>query len=304
MRQTLEYYYGIYPDNLCLVGDSYKFIYKGEEYYFVYYTRSEKELFDIVDCSSQLKQKNINSHDIILNNMNQIVSKVEAASYILLRVINPKNEYSIIEMMDQNKKTKLSPLKSNLYRDDWSNLWAVKVDFIEKQLNEININKIILKTIDYYIGLAENAICYINKTKEKYSLSSQDNIVLSHKRIYYPNYSINYCNPLGYIFDLEIRDVAEYCKSMFFSGEDPFLELQTFLKCVNLTNYSYHLLFARLLYPSYYFDVYEKVINNKESDEKVVSIVEKVEDYELFLKKAYKEISLYANIEPINWLIK
>ena len=304
MKQTLEYYYSLEPEKLSLVGDVYKFFCNGDEYYFVYFSRNEKELLDIVECSKELKSKNINSHDIILNNNNQIITKVEDVNYILLRVKNSNEEYSIVEMIEQNKKTKLSSLKSDLYRNDWASLWSAKIDFIEQQLNEINIDKIILKTIDYYIGVAENAIEYLNKVKELYRISDQDNIVLSHKRIYYPNYGINYCNPLGYIFDLEVRDIAEYCKSMFFEDEDPLLELQTYLKCVKLTSYSYNMLFARLLYPSYYFDIYEKVINKKESSEKIIKIVSRGEDYEFFIKNAYKEISLYAHLQPIKWLIK
>ena len=63
------------------------------------------------------------------------------------------------------------------------------------------------------------------------------------------------------------------------------------------------MLFARLLYPSYYFDLYDAIMNHDESEEKLISIIAKVDDFELFLKEAYLEISKYASIDKINWLI-
>ena len=303
MKQTIEYYYSLKIDEIYLEGDAYYFRYEENDYYFVFFNRSMKDIEDIIECSKQLKMKNINSHDIIINNQNEIITKVDEVAYILLKVIDQNREYSIIDIMDQNKKTKLSSLKSNLYRNDWATLWSMKIDYIENQMNEINCDRITRKSIDYYIGLAENAIYYVNLTKEKYRMSSQDNIVLSHRRIYYPNLGLNYCNPLTYIFDLEVRDVAEYIKSCFFAGDNAFLELQTYLKSVSLTPYSYNMLFARLLYPSYYLDLYEKIANSKSGSEKFISVISKVDAYESFMKKAYKEISLYANLEKINWLI-
>lgn len=71
-----------------------------------------------------------------------------------------------------------------------------------------------------------------------------------------------------------------------------------------LTPYSYHMLYARLLYPSYYFDIYEDVMNNNGDEERLVKIISKVDDYELFLKEAYQEISKYTSLEHIDWIIK
>ena len=64
------------------------------------------------------------------------------------------------------------------------------------------------------------------------------------------------------------------------------------------------MLYARLLYPTYYFDAYEDIINNNGDENKLISIVNKINEYELFLKKAYFEISKYTNLERIDWIIK
>jgi hypothetical protein len=61
--------------------------------------------------------------------------------------------------------------------------------------------------------------------------------------------------------------------------------------------------FARLLYPSYYFDIYEKVVNSNDTSEKIIKFLNGAGEYEIFLKKAYKEISLYTKLLKIDWII-
>ena len=101
-----------------------------------------------------------------------------------------------------------------------------------------------------------------------------------------------------------LKYIGEFLKVEFFNGEDSLLDLITFLKIRRLSSYSYHMLYARLLYPSYYFDVYEDVMNNNGDEERLVTIISKVQDYEFFLKKAYEEINKYTHLEKIDWLIK
>lgn len=93
---------------------------------------------------------------------------------------------------------------------------------------------------------------------------------------------------------------------MFFEVEDTqevLEDLKAYLKIQHLTYYEASMLYARLLYPSYYFDIYEDVMNNDRNEEDLVSIVSKCNSYELFLKEAYLEISKYAPIEKADWLI-
>ena len=43
-----------------------------------------------------------------------------------------------------------------------------------------------------------------------------EKVVLSHRRINYPCMEYEFYNPLEYIFDIQVRDISEYLKSMFF----------------------------------------------------------------------------------------
>ena len=130
-------------------------------------------------------------------------------------------------------------------------------------------------------------------------------MVLSHRRVNYPNMEYDYYNPLNFIFDLEVRDVAEYLKSMFFYTDrtKTMNELINYINKSNLNNYTANMLYARLLYPSYYFDIYEKVIEDLDDESNLLDIINKTGEYELFLKDVYYELSKKFNIEMILWIV-
>lgn len=307
MKDIINYNYNFDIDKTINYKNYSLFKYNDELFYFVFFNRSEEELNDIVKIIFELKYKGIKVHDIILNRDNKILTKVGNTNYLLLKIDVKENEIvSFITLVENSGKLKLNQTNSKLYRNNWGYLWSKKIDYFEYQIKEIGKDKqIILDSFSYYIGLAENAISYVNKINKVISISNNDNITLSHRRIFYPNIALNYYNPLSFIFDLEVRDVAEYIKVEFFHNENSMLDLSTYLKIRKLTPYSYHMLYARLLYPSYYFDIYEEAMNNDSFDNnKIINIINKVHDYEKFLKNAYYEISKYTNLEHIDWIIK
>ena len=74
-----------------------------------------------------------------------------------------------------------------------------------------------------------------------------------------------------------------------------------FLIPMNL--YGYSLLYARLMYPSFYFDLYEQIIEGTLEENALLPIINKVDDYELFLKDMYFILSQYAPIDRVEWII-
>ena len=133
--------------------------------------------------------------------------------------------------------------------------------------------------------------------------AAKDYFVISRRRIFSPNYLLNYANPICFVVDLEVRDYAEYFKSLFFDGGDVYQEIVSFLKRVRVGSFSLSVFFARLIYPSYYFDLFEKVILNDESSDILINILNKQEDYNKFLNFVYKEILKYTPIKKIPWLV-
>lgn len=305
MKDTISFYYNIDIDTLEEKDGKYHFKYQNRDFFFVFFNRNLEELEDLLDCISEMQKKGIDIHGILINKDNSILTKINEYNYILFSVNNCSETYDIFDIIDMNNKLTLNNYNSKLYRNNWENLWMQKVDYFEYQIRELGLDKQVIKnSFSYYIGLAENAISYVHNVKLKYP--SQGTIVLSHRRIFYPNYKLNYLNPLSFIFDLEVRDIAEYLKAMFFSEDDEsevLEELKSFLKIKRLTIYEYNMLYARLLYPSYYFDIYEEVMNKERSEEDLLKIISKNKNFEEFLKKAYLEITKYAILEKVEWII-
>ena len=305
MKETLEYYYGLDIESIEELDGKYHFKIENQDYFFVFYNRGIEELEDIINVSNEMVKKGINVHKILINKNNSFLTKVGEYNYILFAVSNLNEEYDIFDMVKISEKLVLNNNKSNLYRNNWGTLWSEKIDYFEYQVRELSIEKDVVKnSFSYYVGMAENAISYVNNTNMKYGGDAY-RIVLSHRRVFYPNYKLNYLNPLSFVFDLEVRDIAEYLKAMFFKKDISFCldELSSYLKIRHLSLYEYQMLYARLLYPTYYFDVYESVMNKNGDEEELVNIIKKCDSYEEFLKKAYLEISKYAKIDKIEWII-
>ena len=306
MKETIMYYYNIDVDVLEENDGKYHFKYQNRDYFFVFYNRNLEELDDIITCVFNMKEKGILVNDIILNIKGSFLTKVDDYNYILMSVVNPKEEFDIFDIVNIASKLHLNNKTSRLYRNNWGTLWMQKIDYFEYQIRELALNKPVVKdSFSYYIGLAENAISYVNNTNARFP-NVNSAVVLAHRRVFYPNYKLNFFNPLSFIFDLEVRDVAEYLKAMFFAIDTEYEvleDLKSYLKIKNLSIYEASMLYARLLYPSYYFDIYEEVMNKERDEEDLVDVIKKHDLYEDFLKKAYLEITKYAMIEKIDWLI-
>ncbi len=306
MKETIKYYYDIDVNDLEESDGKYHFKFQNRDFFFVFYNRNLEELDDILLCVQNMKEKGIAVNDLVLNRNDSFLTKVNDYDYILMAVSNYSETYDIFDIANVASKLCLNNKNSKIYRNNWGNLWMQKIDYFEYQIRELGLNKPVIKdSFSYYVGLAENAISYVNNINYKYRILDAP-IVLSHRRVFYPNYKLNFMNPLSFIFDLEVRDIAEYLKAMFFAIEDideVLEDLKCYLKIRNLSIYEANMFYARLMYPSYYFDIYEEVMNKDRNEEDLVDIIKKCSSYEMFLKEAYLEISKYAPIDKIDWLI-
>ena len=200
MKETIKYYYNIDIDDLKEQDGKYFFKYQNQDFFFVYFNRNIEELNDILICVNNMKEKGIDVHNIIINRNGQYLTKINNFDYILMSVNNYNEEYDIFDMINIANKLTLNYNTSKLYRNNWSNLWTQKMDYFEYQIRELGINKTVIKdSFSYYLGLAENAISYVNNTNLKYNALNNAKITLAHRRIFYPNYKLNFLNPLAFI---------------------------------------------------------------------------------------------------------
>ncbi len=290
MKNTINYYYNLNINTIHQKEKNYYFKVDNKNYLLLKYDNFE-ELDDIYKLGSYLNQF-LPFHEIILNINEEIITKINNNNYILLQIfINDKiNLNKIIELNNINIPFNFPKLR----RDDWSLLWTEKIDYLEYQLSQIGRKyPLIRDSFNYYIGLAENAIILVNNTDKKDVVLS-----LSHRRI--SDSSFELYNPLNIVIDVRIRDICEYFKYRFFHNIDISQELELFLNYNHLNINEGKLFLARMLFPTYYFDIYEKIINNEIDESEIKKIIIKADSYEKILKQIYYHFK--NNQLNIEWL--
>lgn len=304
MKNTVDYYYNIRIDNLIKSNKDYYFFINSEEYHLIKYNRPIEDASSLYKLNLEMLKRNMLVHKIILNKDNQVITLINNIPYVLIKLCIYKNQ--TVNLSDINYMQNMTyniEFEKSLNRDDWIKLWSDKIDYYEYQINQLGKEyPILCDSLSYYIGLGENAISYLvnNSNNEK------ELLVVSHKRIKINDGSFEFYNPLNFIIDNRVRDVSEYIKESFFNDKFSSNELKKYLINNNLSKSEYIHLFSRLLFPTYYFDMYDEIINTKIDENIILKILNKIHDYEMFLISMYKYI-IYekkVRIEPLEWLLK
>ena len=184
---------------------------------------------------------------------------------------------------------------------DWYRLWCAKIDFYEDYLAQNKMkHHIINSSINYYIGLTETAICLVRIID-----TSNVKMYINHERLSVNSTLVNLYNPLNLVIDVKIRDICEYFKSVFFYKNEKLLcIIEKYLLNEYLTNEEAILFISRMIYPSYYFDLVDMILEGREVENKLNFFIEKIDAYELFLSKVILIVKKRFNIPEIEWLKK
>lgn len=304
MKNTINYYYNIYPESFSKKDNEYYFYYNNEEYHLIMFNRPYEDINAIYKLNNNMLKRRCLVHEIIVNKDNSIITMINGMPYVLLKLCKYKNDRVFINDINYMQKMTYNIEYDNiLLRNNWVDLWCDKIDYYEYQISELGKKyPILCDSLSYFIGLGENAISYmVNNSKI-------DNIngYVSHKRIRINNGSFEFYNPLNFIIDSRVRDISEYIKNCFINNSLNLYEVFSYLNVSNFTNNEYVLLFSRLLFPTFYFDMYDEIINNNLNEEKIINIIEKTYEYEELLLNIYKYIvyEKRVKLEEIEWLIK
>ena len=302
MKNLIEYYYNIFPDKIYVKNEVYYFFAFDIKYYFVEFNRDINELNLLVELTNKLYFKNIMVDTFVMNKDGNFYINHEGKNYVLLRVNTSENEE--IDIYDVIKFNNIEVSNDNkLNVGSWVKRWENTVDTFERPVTEFNKEfPDLLSVFDYYVGLAENAISYIKNSEEE----NDKTFYLSHRRIKLPlTYGMIY-NPISFVFDYKVRDLAEYIKELFFYSNFDEEEIMNIIDNVK-KDYSQEdikLLYGRLLFPTYYFDLFEKVLNKEKEEKELKRIINLSESYECFLKELYLSLKVTNNIEAIDWICK
>lgn len=295
MKETINYYYGVYPDKIYDINNGCYFYFNDTKYYFLLFERSTKDIDLLVKITNDLYNKKVSVNTFIKNNKNLFLSDVSGRNYVLIRVNNiEEDKCNLNDLLYFNNLLILQ----EPYDPNWGELWMKKVDVFENELADLNNEyPIIQDSFSYYVGLSENAISYYLDVENLKDVK----INLNHKRITKKLYSGFLNNPLYFTFDYEVRDLAEYIKVNFF--EDTLNIEEVFDIIDNYSKSSLMLLCSRLLFPSYYFDNVKDIFENNVSENILYKYINKIEEYEDFLSTIFNYINKKYNIPKIEWLV-
>lgn len=297
MKNIIEFYYNLSPENIKQKNNNYYFNTNNNNYIFKEYNINIALIEDIAKLNIYLNNY-LNINKIIFNKYNNPLTKINSSYYILILQSNKIN----IDLATISKFSSISLPKINtLERSNWQILWSNMIDYYETQIGE-NSKKypLIRESFDYFIGLAENAISYLTYTKKETPKTIYDNKVLSHNNLYH---SLE--DPLNIIIDHKSRDLAEYIKISFFNNnKNIFQELDNYFYYQKYSDYGIRVLFSRILYPSFYFKIYNDIIQGIIKEKELNKIINNIDKYEIYIYKIYIYLKKYSNLPPVEWLKK
>ena len=291
MKDILRYYYQIIIDDKSIEDKNY-FSYNNHLFSLYKYERNIEEINSLVTLNNYLLRNNVRINQIIFNINNEPLTYYENNYYVLIKV-----DYRFSDNYFKFIESPIDKSYDNLKRHNWGYLWSSKIDYVEYQMDHFkNKYPLLLESINYYIGLAENAIMYFNMLK-------LDNVSLyiNHRRVR----EIDLYNPTELVIDYKVRDICGYLKRMFFNKKMTICDIKKYLLSLNLENIDYILLYTRMLFPTYYFDIYDRIINDKIDEKEILKITSRIDEYEELLYEIYLIIKRKIhNIIGIDWINK
>ena len=239
------------------------------------------------------------SYKFIQNIAGEFITKIEDVNYTLIRIGSDYN--STIDLMDSldfyKKANEYLSVNNFHYENKWIFLWNDKIRYLTEHGRKSNKNINIMYYFNYYVGVASSLVKYLNSINSTYKGSGKDSPTICHPRIIFPIKKIDFYNPSNFIIDIESRDVGEYIKSLYYNNLDYENELRYYLSISKLSSYTASYLYARILYPSTFFDFFECNQNDQ-----VDLLKFDTKNYENFVKKTYELINSYVSIKKIGWL--
>ena len=292
MKNVIYNYYNILLTDINENNDNYYFYYNSNLYVFYLIENNPETINEIYNF---LIENNIDSYKIIANKDNNFITTINNKNYALLHL------KGLLKYEIKFEEFKYYPIAKTNH--NWGTLWSNKLDYYEIQIRELGKkNQTLLNSFGFFKGIAENAILYYNLTEKKFN--DEVPVAIVHNRMNYPEYEKDYNNPLNFVIDYYIRDISEYIKSYAISDYYNLENIITLINKLTLNSKSFNLLYSRLLYPTFYFDEYDKIILGREEDNKIINVINKIQNYLEMLKKIFIVFNNKYEMFNIEWLNK
>lgn len=292
MKNMIMYYYDFLNPKIYRWNNKIYVKYKNKKYLLQEIKNEKKvlEIYNVIKNDSKY-------HNFVRNKFNNLITIHRDKKYVLLRL--NKEAYSLKDAVFNIEY--ISPNKRKLIKENWYFLWSRKNDYLEYQFEHVNGKyRIIDESIDYYIGMAETAISYIKYIENTKNINEITNLAICHKRIEKEELS----NPINLMVDIKERDIGEYLKYIFYNETYDNEKIKETIRFCEINRLDCQKVYARVIYPSKYFDIYESVIKGDKKPEELKKIIKKVDKYESYLNKIYEYISKKIELKKIDWIKK
>lgn len=300
MKNALNYFYGFYLEDIQKIYNNYYFLFNNNTYVVMPYERNLNEAKVLYELNVSMLNNGFLGYQIILTKDNSIIFYHDEQGYVVLK--EPKIKNRIItynDVLNFPCNTFNNESKAIIDKSNWGYIWEKKIDFYERQLKELAEKYPLLsESFFYYIGLFENAVSYY------YDVSHYAQVkCVCHKRITVNMDLYSLYNPLTFVIDDKMRDIGEFLKSYVLYENYTKDKLAVLLNMVVFKREDVIMLISRILFPSYYFDLYEDVIVNELPEEEIKLIIEKQNNILYLLSFLFSKYSYY-NIPQVDWIKK
>ncbi len=250
----IRYLYNINVDNIRKRDEAYYFYYQDRIYIFKDYQNNPNQLQDIIHFTEKIGF----FHSIVVNRDRKLISTYNGHNYILMRVNFWTNRYIISDDILKFRDINLFyERKSNF---SWIKRWINKIEqvyfYLQDKTNDFAIED--LAYFNYFLNLAEVAILFFNNyVKEEYIP-----ITIAHQRINCLNDLYAFYSLDNLILDNYNRDLGGYIKSFIYSNREIDYDVLQRIKSSGPVD---DLLIVRILFPSYFFDIFDEYVINRET---------------------------------------
>lgn len=276
MKEFIEYNYDLRCDDLAILNNLLYFKHLDKFYIISNFNRDEVEFEKVLNY---LISNNLKSLKVVMNKKGSYISEFNGKKYV------------VMESDCENEIIDFPICIGGLINENnyWNEIWENRVVQLEKHKSELSLNKDIFYILNYYIGLIEICIYNYNLLIRKYG--QKNGLSIQHNRIEFPMYSFSYYNPVNYLFDYEFRDFAEYLKMRFFYSDFSADEAISVIDNYNFDNFSINMFFVRLIYPTYFLELYDMQNKNNVYSDLFYDLLKKSSQYENFILKLITAMS-------------
>lgn len=291
MKNAIIYYYNLKVTEVHQNANHYWFKVNNKLYYM--YKIENINIEEMIKIINILIKNNIKIHIPIYNQQKSLLTNINGINYILFEIIINSKEPIILNDIYEINKIVID--SKDLKKISWYDLWTEKIDYLELQISEFGKEYPLLrKSFPYFCGLAESAIQLLD-------IINVNEYRICHKYITKDEHLEDFLNPLNMIIDLKVRDISEYLKYNYNHLLNVY-DIGCIIKKFNLNNEEIKLLFARTLFPNYYFNTFEEIIAGEKDEKSINKYIENADRNEYFLKIFYSYIKKIVEIPTIDYL--